>query len=127
MDKSSLANFSPDRSLPQPSLGYVFALNPKAFNQSVRAGTAPEATSNRSSAHAGISITIAKTTVGHHLFKLQVPERLGRHYEQRLNRDLGNTTTIAKVKMKEEYEHEDDAQLAAMGHRPELKRNFSTL
>jgi hypothetical protein len=29
--------------------------------------------------------------------------------------------------MKEEYEHEDDAQLAAMGHRPELKRNFSTL
>ncbi|KAK4093951.1 hypothetical protein Purlil1_1442 [Purpureocillium lilacinum] len=29
--------------------------------------------------------------------------------------------------MKQEYEHEDDAQLAAMGHQPELKRNFSTL
>ncbi|KJK81113.1 hypothetical protein H634G_03647 [Metarhizium anisopliae BRIP 53293] len=29
--------------------------------------------------------------------------------------------------MKEGYEHEDDAQLAAMGHRPELQRNFSTL
>ncbi|TWU75934.1 hypothetical protein ED733_006329 [Metarhizium rileyi] len=28
--------------------------------------------------------------------------------------------------MKDEYEHEDDAQLEAMGHRPELKRNFST-
>ncbi|UNI17727.1 hypothetical protein JDV02_004048 [Purpureocillium takamizusanense] len=29
--------------------------------------------------------------------------------------------------MKQEYEQEDDAQLAAMGHQPELKRNFSTL
>ncbi|KAK9441778.1 amino acid permease [Metarhizium brunneum] len=29
--------------------------------------------------------------------------------------------------MKEGYEHEDDAHLAAMGHRPELQRNFSTL
>jgi hypothetical protein len=39
-----------------------------------------------------------------------------------------NTKIIDReASMKEEYEHEDDAQLAAMGHRPELKRNFSTL
>ena len=27
----------------------------------------------------------------------------------------------------EKHENEDDAQLAAMGHKPELHRNFSTL
>lgn len=29
--------------------------------------------------------------------------------------------------MKWDGEHDDDAQLAALGHRPELKRSFSAL